>query len=613
MKTIVPILLLIVGCLQLSAQKNDELMKASLAGDLTSVKSLVEGGADAKYIDANGNTPLGVAYFSPEITEYLIGKGADTNAGNFPSLVSASRYYSVDVMKLLLKAGADPNKPGVLKIDQAAPIRKLLEDEKAKGKKGNKNMVKAYEDMLAKMPPGNTMSFYPLQWALSMTNCKECVDLLLNAGAKTDVKSAITGGNAVHELVNSWQPISQRATGIQANIPYFEKAGMGIPNWYKNMNIYTYGSFDDMLKPLLAKGADLEYLDNNKRTPLKSAVYQPKVNAEVVMSLIAHGADVKATGMTNDPTEFQKETANAEKIKVKFDFPHEGRNGNGAGYSANMDLVNPKPKKVALISYYLYDPGKGKVTGGASSASVSASVWRTPDAIAQTQIDGFYNSSIGALKASFKENGIDLLTPNEFLDTDEKADFYFSFSQESAKKEKTSITKARTAGGFMGETAIATVSTLKISPSDGGYRQFFIANEGDDESQLLNFQSGIFSANRKLTSSLGFELAKGLGVDAVVVVYICTRKPKQNKDDFGVNSVVTMMLGPNPGRSETSDPEAKNLGQFYCGTRTYYSSPSIFKEADGIFGQYEGMANVLKAHAAKMCKYVNGKEKDEDN
>ncbi len=89
-------------------------------------------------------------------------------------------------------------------------------------------------------------------------------------------------------------------------------------------------------------------------------------------------------------------------------------------------------------------------------------------------------------------------------------------------------------------------------------------------------------------------------------------KEKQLKDNFGVNAVVTMMLGPNPGRTEATDADAKNLGQFYCGTRTYYSSPAIFKDDTGIFGQYDGMANVLKAHAAKMCNYVNGKEKDSE-
>ena len=55
----------------------------------------------------------------------------------------------------------------------------------------------------------------------------------------------------------------------------------------------------------------------------------------------------------------------------------------------------------------------------------------------QTQVNGFYSKSIDALVASFKENGIDLLTPNQFLDTKEKSEFYYGFVQESAKKEKT--------------------------------------------------------------------------------------------------------------------------------------------------------------------------------
>ena len=609
----IPLLLLSVICSwQLLAQRNDELIKASLGGDFTTVKSLVEGGADAKYVDANGNTPLGVAYFSSEITEYLLSKGADPNGGSFPSLVSASRYYSLDVMKMLLKAGADPNKPGVVKVDLAGSMKKLLEEEKAKGKKANKYLVKAYEDQIKQLPAGNTMSFSALQWAVGMTNCKECVQLLLNAGAKTDFKSGVSGGNIVHELASTWVPTGQRAAGIQTNIPYFEKAGMGVPEWYKTMEISTYGNFNDILKLLLEKGADIENLDNNKRTPLMNAVLQPKVNEEVVMSLIENGASIKATGLNNEPTEFAKETADAEKIKVKFDFPREGRNGKGDGYSANVDLLKTKPKKVALISYYLYDPGKGKTTGGTFTGQASAAVWRTPDATGQTQVDGFYSKSINQLKAAFKENGIDLLTPYEFLDTDEKTEFYYGFDQESAKKEKTTITKRRAAGTSIASVATATATTMKVSPSDLGYRPFFVANEGDDESTIQNFQGGIFSANRKLTSSLGYELAQGLGVDAVVVVYICTRKVKQLKDDFGVNAVVTMMLGPNPGRTEATDADAKNLGQFYCGTRTYYSSPVIFKDDKGIFGQYDGMANVLKAHAAKMCNYVNGKEKDSE-
>ncbi len=611
MKSLVTAILLLFSY-SLYAQNDDALIKSAYGGDLATTKQLVEAGANVNYKNAAGQTPISLAYLNPEITEYLLSKGADANGGDYPALVGASRYYSIDVIKMLLKAGADPNKIAVIKVDLAAGVRKALDDEKAKGKKGNKYLVKAYEDQLKAMGNATTITYSALQNAVGNTNCRECVELLLNAGAKTDFKSSISGGNIVHEIAFTWVPVEQRAAAIQTSIPYYEQAGMAVPDWYKKMNITPMGSANDIVKLLKDKGADMEGLDNNKWTPLMWAVRQPTPNEEIINALVDNGANMKATGMNNDPTEFAKETADTEKIKVRFDFPREGRSSNGSGYSANMELLNPKPKRVALISYYLYDPGKGKTTGGAQSSMVTASVWRTSDAMGQLQVDGFYDKSIDALKKSFKDNGIDLLTPSEFLDTDEKIDYYFNFSQESAKKEKTSITKRNATGGFISEIASATVSTLKVSPYGKGYRQFFVANEGDDESQLSNFQSGIFSSNRKLTSSLGNELAKGLGVDAVVVVYICTRKPKQTKDDYGVNAVVTMMLGPNPGRDAGSDPEAKNLGQFFCGTRTYYSSPVIFKDAKGVFGQYDGMANVLSAHAAKMSKYINGKEKDEE-
>ncbi|NOT73986.1 MAG: ankyrin repeat domain-containing protein [Cyclobacteriaceae bacterium] len=609
MKKFVLILLCAISSWQLQAQ-NDELITASLKGDFAKVKSLVESGANVKYVDPNGNTPLGVAYFSPEIAEYLLSKGADPNGGSAPVLVSASRYYSVDVMKMALKAGADPNKPLVVKVDASAAIRKLLEDEKAKGKKANKGMVKAYEDMIAKMPAGNTTSYSALQWAVGNTNCRECIELLLNAGAKTDFKNNLTGGNIVHELESTWIPNSQRAANIQTNIPYFEKAGMGIPDWYKNLDVSKYGDMDDILTLLINKGADIEFVDNNGRTPLKDAILQPTPKEDVVMALVNHGANVKKLGMTLEDTEFTKETSTVDKVKTRYDFPREGRNSGGGGYSANMDLLKTKPKRVALISYYLYDPGKGKTKTSSTSTmtTTSVSVWRTPNEIGQAQVNGFYSKSIDALKGTFKENGIDLLTPDEFLDTDEKAEFYYGFDQESAKKEKTSIKRGAVGGIF--QVAVADASTLKVSPSGKGYRSFFIANEGEDESMLANFQGGVFSANRKMSSSLGYDLAKGLGVDAVIVVYVCTRKIKIDKEDYGVNSVVTMMLGPNPGKSEETDAEAKNLGQFYCGTRTYYGTPVLFKESKGVFGQYDGMANVMKSHVEKMCRYVNGKEKD---
>jgi ankyrin repeat protein len=614
MKTLLTVALLFFGA-HLMAQDNDALIVACTAGNLATVKTSVEGGANVNYKNAAGATPISAAFLWPELTEYLLSKGADANGGDYPALVNAATFYSVDVMKLLLKAGADPNKTAVVKVDMAAPIRKLLEDEKAKGKKANKYIVKAYEDQLEKIPPGNTMSFTALGNALTNTNCEECVELLLNAGAKTEFKSSITGGNAVHEVAFNWQPAEARAVRNKAIVDYYEKASMPVPEWYKNLDVTNMGSAQGIVKLLKSKGANMENLDNNKRTPLTSAVLQPAPNEEIIMALVDNGASMKATGKNNDETDFARETSDPEKIKVKFDFPGEGRNANnGSGYSANIDLLNPKPKKVALISYYLYDAGKGKANITGTGA------WVTLASAGQSQVNGFYAKSIQPFKDAFKQNGVDLLTPEEFLDTQEKAELYYGFVQESAKKEKTTITRTKSRTSTTESpyfttttttTTTATAGTLKVCPSGMGYREFFVANEQEDESAIANFQGGVFTANRKLTSNLGYELCKGLGVDAVMVVYIATRKPKQLQDDYAVNAVVAIMLGPNPVRSDGSDPEAKNLGQFYCGTRTFYGSPAVFKEAKGIFGQYDGMANVLKAHAIKMSKYINGKEKDE--
>jgi hypothetical protein len=313
------------------------------------------------------------------------------------------------------------------------------------------------------------------------------------------------------------------------------------------------------------------------------------------------------SAMAQKPTPFASKTTNPDKIKAMLDFPTEGRNTeNGSGYSANVDLLNPKPKKVALISFYLYDPACGKSTGGTYTGTATASCWRTDETTAQGHVDGFYGQSIEVLKSEFKQYGMELLTPEEFITTDEKAEFYYGFNQESAKKEKSDVTVRKAAGTSISSVAEASVSTLKISPTGKGYRAFFVANEKMSESIILNFKNtGVMGANRKMSSSLGYELCKGLDVDAVVVCYIVTRKIKMNKNDYAVNAVNLYMFGPNP---KSEGDEDKNRGQFYCGTR-FFSKPLLFQTNKGGAASYDNMGNVMKALAAKLCNWVINKEK----
>jgi hypothetical protein len=330
---------------------------------------------------------------------------------------------------------------------------------------------------------------------------------------------------------------------------------------------------------------------------MKKLVFLSVVSAFLTLNVLAQ-----------KPLPFEAKTADAAKIKVTMDFPAEGRNSkNGGGYSANMDLVNPKPKKVALISFYLYDPASSKVKGGAYTGSVNVSCWRTPDSKGQTHIDGFYAQSVDVMKEEFKKQGMELLTPEEFITTDEIAQFYYGFNQETAKKEKSAVTVRAAAGTTVSSVAEASVSTLKVSPSGKGYRAFFVANEDMTVSQSVNFKtSGIMGANRKMTSSIGYELCKGLEVDAVVICYIVTRKPKMTKEDYGVNAVSMYMFGPNPVISGEDD---KNRGQFYCGARFFSSSPLMFEVQKTKQVSYANMGNVFRALSAKTSNWVQNKEK----
>ena len=286
-------LFLAIGGTTATAQDNDALIKACWQGDIATIKKNVEGGANVNYKNVEGQTPLSVSYLWPEQTEFLLSKGADPNGGDSPELLGAARYYSLDVMKLLLKAGADLNKTATVKIGgPGSPLvvmyTKLIEEEKAK-KKPNQTLIQIYEPALVEAY-GQKIVLSALGNALGGTNCKECVELLLNSGARTDVKGALEG-NVVHELLN-WLPVAQRADHMKKNIPHLEKL-IGVPDWYRNLDITNLGSVDDFVKLLVAKGADLENLDKNRHTPMQVALSAPNPNWELMAALLFNGAKLK--------------------------------------------------------------------------------------------------------------------------------------------------------------------------------------------------------------------------------------------------------------------------------------------------------------------------------
>ena len=88
-----------------------ELVRASLDGDLATVRKLVESGADVNSVGDHGMGPL--LTFTPAVMEYLLSQGADpnrqTNESGCPVLIGIAYMNNVECVRLLLSAGADPN------------------------------------------------------------------------------------------------------------------------------------------------------------------------------------------------------------------------------------------------------------------------------------------------------------------------------------------------------------------------------------------------------------------------------------------------------------------------------------------------------------------------
>lgn len=314
--------------------------------------------------------------------------------------------------------------------------------------------------------------------------------------------------------------------------------------------------------------------------------------------------------MAYGQSDFSDATADVSKIKARADWPAEGRKSkNGGGWSVNPNVLGHVPKKVALVTFYLEDPGSSKEKQ--SATTYSGTMWATSSTKANEHVAGFYDQSIDALIQAYAKYDMELLTPDQYLDTEEKKAFYNGFQVQHGKLKKTkSKSKALTKAGALSLTRHRAV------PS-GGYKAIPIANE------KVNYYASIYnflmdSNESKFFQSMGYDLATGLGVDAVVAVTIVTRKEDMTKENYSVNHASMYMFGPNPTQlPEEEDKGLKGVfyvrGQFYCGSRVNFSKLENFQRVDKKKGTpnwapvYSGMENVMTALTDKIGTYFQGR------
>ncbi len=231
----------------------DVLTAACKKGDLAGVQKALAEGADVNAKNSEGWNPISASFFWPEITQLLLDKGADVGALNNAALGSAARTASFKTMEILLKAGADPNTT-------------------------------------------NTGAS-PLQYIVTYTSCKECMELLISKGAKTDVINPNTKGNLLDDLAMSYLFGKEKADNEKPQVGGWEKMGFAVPDWYRNQDTTKYGTPDEMVKILVKAGVNINAENKLKNTPLLTSLGRYKqTRAPLVLAFINNGANVNVEG-----------------------------------------------------------------------------------------------------------------------------------------------------------------------------------------------------------------------------------------------------------------------------------------------------------------------------
>lgn len=273
------------------AGSTEDLIAACMKGDLAGVQKAIDAGADVNGKNAVGWYPITASIFYPEITSLLLERKADPNIGDSPALVNAAGLGSLEVMKLLLNAGADPNKP--IATDLSATYQRLLDEEKAKGKAANKYIIKAYEDGIANAKKGPPLKVYAIQNTVNKTLCNECIEILIEKGAKTDLLSTAANGNLLDDLAVSSLPAADWIENNKAQAGGWEKLGFTLPDWYKNPDVKKLSSVDAMIKTLVKAGVNINAQNKLNSTPLLTALGRfSQTKQEVVLAYVNNGSDV---------------------------------------------------------------------------------------------------------------------------------------------------------------------------------------------------------------------------------------------------------------------------------------------------------------------------------
>lgn len=293
----------------------------------------------------------------------------------------------------------------------------------------------------------------------------------------------------------------------------------------------------------------------------------------------------------------------SDAAKVAEDVKIHMMNGDNDGLESGKGLVpylralGGAPKRVALVSFYIWDSGNKKEKSyrfyNNDYTLRMDNTYRL--AVDASELDKLatelHAAAIGPLKEEFAAVGMQLLTPAEFLDT-------------PAKQEAFQSTKVEVGGmgALMGFLQKKDAEEWQWGMPDG-YRLIKMTTAGDarGNNYSLALQGmGVGS----LANTAGHDLAQALGVDAVVIMYNIVQA---ESNSIRLRGSYMYMFGPNPVAN--SGQSTYYPGQQYSGAylRTDVDFIKTDKDGKALETDYAGFGIVAHALGMRMAQHIRKK------
>jgi ankyrin repeat protein len=303
-------------------QLKTSLIFAAENGHTEIVAELLKAGADVTIADRKNRLPIDIAIQEgyTEIVQLLQNAGAKAEAGSIESspaaLLGAAKQGNLDILKLALQAGIDPNTSELEATRNPRHKTALMFAAERGHQKIVEHLILAGVDINLSDRPGKKLGKTPLMYA-GESGYAEIVELLLRSGAIVDAQDK-RGQTALYYAVES-----DRVEAVQVLLKFgadphkknwdstpFERAtystkeivalitsndrspGSNVSNKAKEemLRSASFSGYLGIVRELIFQSVDLNAQQNNGFTALMYAA--ARGNLDILQILLAAGADV---------------------------------------------------------------------------------------------------------------------------------------------------------------------------------------------------------------------------------------------------------------------------------------------------------------------------------